>query len=139
MQISRRMTFPVLLTLAFGACAVLAGTAVSPAAPRKMSKKMAKKAAPKVMFTAAQIAHGKALSEEKGCNSCHGATYAGKAGFSPSIRANGITRKYNVKTFARVLDTGITEDGGHVKKPMPVYHLPAKDGTDVYAFLTTLK
>ncbi len=135
MPISRRMTFPVLLTLALGACAVLAGTAVSPAAPGKMPKKPVAK----VMFTAAQIAHGKALSEEKGCNSCHGATYAGKPGFSPSIRANGHTKTYNAKTFARMLDTGVTDDGGMVRKPMPVYHLPTKDGTDVYAFLTTLK
>lgn len=130
-----RTTFPLLLTLALGACAVLAGTQVSPAAPGKLLKKPAVKPA----FTPAQIAHGKLLSEEKGCNSCHGATYAGKKGFSPSIRANGVTRQYNAKTFARVLDTGITEDGGHVQKPMPVYHLPAKDGTALYAFLETLK
>ena len=119
------------LTATFGACAVLAGTGISPAAPKMPKKPMT--------FTAAQIAHGKALSEEKGCNSCHGATYAGKKGFSPSIRANGVTHQYNVKTFARVMNTGVTEDGGHVKSPMPVYHLPAKDGTDIYAFLTTLK
>ena len=122
------------LTAAFGACAVLAGTGVSPAAP-----KMPKKPAAKVMFTAAQIAHGKALTEAKSCNTCHGATYAGKPGFSPSIRANGHTKTYNAKTFARMLDTGVTDDGGMVRKPMPVYHLPTKDGTDVYAFLTTLK
>lgn len=135
MQISRRMTFPVFLTLALGACAVLAGTGVSPAAPGKMPKKPAVKLA----FTAAQIAHGKALSEEKSCNSCHGADYAGKPGFSPSIRANGHTKHYTAKTFARMLDTGVTDDGGIVRKPMPIYHMPAKDGTDVYAFLTTLK
>ncbi len=133
MPISRRV-FILPLTAAFGACAILAGTGVSPAAP-----KMPKKPAVKVMFTAAQIAHGKLLSESKGCNSCHGATYSGKKGFSPSIRANGVTHEYNVKTFARVMNTGVTEDGGHVKNPMPVYHLPAKDGTDIYAFLTTLK
>ena len=134
MTLSRRMT-PVLLSLALGTVAVLAGTVVSPAAPAKTLKKPA----PKAMFTAAQIAHGKALSEEKSCNSCHGATYAGKPGFSPSIRADGHTKTYNAKTFARMLDTGVTDDGGMVRKPMPVYHLPAKDGTDVYAFLTTLK
>ncbi len=130
-----RRIIPAFLTLAFGVCAVLAGTAVSPAAPGKLPKKPAVKPA----FTAAQIAHGKLLSEKKGCNSCHGATYVGKEGFSPSIRANGITRQYTAKTFARMLDTGVTEDGGHVRKPMPVYHLPVKDGTDLYAFFTTLK
>lgn len=123
------------LTAALGACALLAGIGASPAAPGKMPKTPAVKPA----FTAAQIAHGKALSEEKGCNSCHGATYAGKPGFSPSIRADGHTKSYTAKTFARMLDTGVTDDGGMVRKPMPVYHLPAKDGTDVYAFLTTLK
>lgn len=128
-----RTLLPV-LTAALAACAVLAGTGVSPAAP-----KMPKKPAVKPAFTAAQIAHGKTLSEAKGCNSCHAATYAGKPGFSPSIRANGHTKTYTAKTFARMLDTGVTDDGGMVKKPMPVYHLPAKDGTDVYAFLTTLK
>ncbi len=133
MPINRR-TLILPLTAVFGACAVLAGTGVSPAAP-----KMPKKPAAKVMFTAAQIAHGKTLSEAKSCNTCHGATYAGKPGFSPSIRANGVMHQYNVKTFARVMNTGITEDGGHVKSPMPVYHLPAKDGTAIYAFLTTLK
>ncbi len=133
MQINRRLLI-LPLTAAFGACAVLAGTGVSPAAP-KMSKKPAMKPA----FTAAQIAHGKMLAEAKGCNTCHGAKYEGKKGFSPSLHANGVTRHYTAKTFARMLDTGITDDGGMVKKPMPVYHLPAKDGTAVYAFLTTLK
>lgn len=123
---------PLLPSLAFGACLALAGTQVSPAAPAKAAPKSA---AP----TAALVARGKSLAASDGCNSCHAANYGGKRGFSPSLHAGGVTRQYNAKTFARVMDTGVTEDGGHVQKPMPVYHLPAKDGTALYAFFKTLK
>ena len=108
-----RMTPPAALTLAFGLCVTLAGIQNSPAAPPKAAKKPA-------VSPAAQIAAGKAVSEQNGCNTCHAATYAGKQGFSPSIRANGVTKQYILATWERVMDTGVTEDGGHVKKPMPV-------------------
>ncbi len=87
----------------------------------------------------ALIAAGKTLSSEKKCNTCHSENLAGKPNFAPSLRAAGITQKYNAKTFAVVMDTGVTEDGGKVKAPMPVYHLPAKDSAALYAYFKTLK
>ena len=127
-----RMTSSGALTLAFGLCVTLAAIHTSPAAPGKTAPKLA--ASP-----AAQIAHGKAVASSNGCNSCHTATYAGKKGFSPSIRANGVTKQYTLAKWERVMNTGVTEDGGHVEKPMPVYHMAAKDSAPLYAFLKTLK
>jgi mono/diheme cytochrome c family protein len=131
-----RMTSTGALTLAFGLCVTLAGIHTSPAAPPQAIKKATKKP---VVSPAAQIAAGKAISEQNGCNSCHAATYAGKKGFSPSIRADGITSKYTLATWERVMDTGVTEDGGHVQKPMPVYHMPAAKSAPLYAFLKSQK
>jgi len=131
-----RMTSTVALTLTFGLCVTLAGIHTSPAAPPQAMKKATKKPA---ASPAAQIAAGKAISEQNGCNSCHAATYAGKPGFSPSIRADGITSKYTLATWEGVMDTGVTEDGGHVKKPMPVYHMPAAKSAPLYAFLKSQK
>ncbi len=119
------------LTLAFGVGAALAGTHISPAAPMHTMRKPA--------ANTAVIAQGKSLAESNGCNGCHGANYAGKQGFSPSIRSTGVLKEYNVKTFERVMNTGVTNDGGHVKKPMPVYHFSAKKSDPLYAFLKTLK
>ena len=131
-----RITSAAALTLAFGLCAILAGIQTSPAAPPKAAKKpMMKPAA----SPAAQIAAGKTLAESNGCNSCHSATYGGKPHFSPSIRADGVTKQYKLATWERVMDTGVTEDGGQVKKPMPVYHMPAAKSAPLYAFLTSLK
>ncbi|MGI4791956.1 MAG: c-type cytochrome [Janthinobacterium lividum] len=120
------------LTAAFGLCAVFAIIQTSPAAPVHPMKKP-------MMSSAAMITQGKTISESNGCNSCHGATYAGKKGFSPSIRANGVTKQYKLATFERVMNTGVTEDGGHVKRPMPVYHMPAAKSAPLYAFLESLK
>lgn len=116
------------LTLALG-LAVAAATVSRGAAP-----KLTVHAAP-----AAQIAHGKALVAGSGCAKCHGATLAGRKGFAPSLHASGVLKEYNAATFARVMDTGVTNDGGHVQKPMPVYHLKNADGTAMYAYLKTLK
>lgn len=125
------------LTLAFGLC-VTAACIHAPAAPaKKMPAKKAPMKAPAV--SAAQIAHGKTVAETQGCNGCHAHDYAGKAGFSPSIRADGVTKQYTLATFERVMKTGETEDGGHVKKPMPVYKMTAEDSAPLYAFLKTLK
>ena len=120
------------LSTAFGLCAVFAGIQTSPAAPVHTLKKPA---APNT----ALIAAGKGIAESNGCNGCHSATYAGRKGFSPSIRANGILKQYKLATFERVMNTGVTEDGGHVEKPMPVYHMDAKKSAPLYAFLTSLK
>lgn len=127
-----RMTSTAALTLAFGLCVTLAGTQTSPAAPPKAMKHPA-------AASAAQIVAGKAIAESNGCSSCHSATYAGKKGFSPSIRANGVTHQYTLTTWERMMNTGVTEDGGHVNKPMPVYHMPAAKSAPLYAFLTSLK
>lgn len=120
------------LTAAFGLCAVFAGIQTLPAAPVHTLKK------PSASNTAL-IAAGKGIAESSGCNGCHSATYAGKKGFSPSIRANGVTKQYKLATFERVMNTGVTEDGGHVEKPMPVYHMTTKKSAPLYAFLTSLK
>ncbi len=120
------------LTAVFGLSAVFAGIQTSPAAPLHTMKKPA-------ASSAALVTEGKGIAENNGCNSCHGATYAGKKGFSPSIRSNGILKKYSLATFERVMNTGVTEDGGHVKKPMPVYHMDAKKSAPLYAFLESLK
>ncbi len=120
------------LTAAFGLCAAFAGIQTSPAAPIHILKKPA-------AAGAALIAAGKGIAENNGCNGCHSATYAGKQGFSPSIRANGVTKQYKLATFERVMNTGVTEDGGHVNKPMPVYHMDAKKSAPLYAFLESLK
>lgn len=89
---------------------------------------------------AAQLAsEGKRIVQQKGCNGCHGANLSGKKGFSPSIRRGGVLDQYNSKTFARLMDVGITEDGGKVEKPMPVYHLKAHQSAAIYAYLKTLK
>lgn len=121
-----------LLTTAFGLSAVFAGIQTSPAAPMNAMKKPA-------ASSAALVATGKGISETNGCNGCHSATYTGKKGFSPSIRSNGILKKYSLTTFERVMNTGVTEDGGHVKKPMPVYHMPAQKSAPLYAFLESFK
>ena len=132
-----RMTFPTAaLTVAFGLCAALTGIHTSPAAFGKTTAKPSKKPA---ASSAAQIAQGKAISEENGCGSCHTATYAGKKGFSPSIRANGVTQKYTLVNWERMMNTGVTEDGGHVNKPMPIYHMPAAKSAPLYAFFKSLK
>lgn len=127
-----RMTSTGALTLAFGLCVTLAAIHTSPAA--------APKAAKPAPSSAAMIAHGKAVAESNGCNGCHTPTYAGKKGFSPSIRATGVTRKYTSAKFVRLIHTGITEDGGHVRRPMPVYaKMPTKDSAALYAFLMAQK
>lgn len=87
----------------------------------------------------AQIAHGKALVGGNGCANCHGADLAGRKGFAPSLHQSGVLKEYNAATFARVMNTGVTNDGGHVQKPMPVYHMKNADGTAIYAYLKTLK
>lgn len=86
-----------------------------------------------------QVAHGKALVAGNGCANCHGANLAGRKGFAPSLHASGVLKEYTPSTFARVMNTGVTNDGGHVRKPMPVYHLKNADGTAIYAYLKTLK
>lgn len=118
------------LTLGFAASLALAGFV--PAA-------LAKKPAPMAAGGAALVAKGKTLAAAKQCNTCHNADYAGKKGFSPSLHASGVLKEYNPKTWARVMDTGVTPDGGKVKPPMPVYHLKAADSGAMYAYFKTLK
>ncbi len=123
----------VILSAALGLCAALAAVQPSPAAPA------AKRPAPPAAGSPALIAAGKGIAESNGCNGCHAPDYAGKKGFSPSIRAGGVTKQYTLATFERVMNTGVTEDGGHVEKPMPVYHMDAKKSAPLYAFLASLK
>lgn len=119
------------LTAVFGLCAAIAGLQAAPVHTMKH---------PAVAGgSAALVVAGKGIAESNGCNGCHSATYAGKKGFSPSIRASGVTKQYKLATFERVMNTGVTEDGGHVEKPMPVYHMPAAKSAPLYAFLESLK
>jgi cytochrome c553 len=131
MLMNAKLKPAAVLTAAFGLCAVFAGTQTSPAAPMHKMKKP--------MSSAAQVTTGKGISESSGCNTCHGATYTGKKGFSPSIRASGVTKKYTLTKFERMMNTGETEDGGHVKKPMPVYHMPVAKSAPLYKFLMAQK
>lgn len=119
------------VTLGLGGCLAFAAMGISPAAPMHMAK-MKK-------TSTAQIAQGKALTVSLRCNSCHAADLAGKKGFSPSLHANGVLHEYNAKTWARLMKTGITNDGKPVEKPMPVYHLDAAKSGALYAYLKTLK
>ena len=73
------------------------------------------------------------------CNTCHGADLKGKKGFSPSLHPTGPIRHYNSATWARLLDTGVTDDGKKVEKPMPVFHLSKTKSAAIYAYLKTLK
>ena len=98
-----------------------------------------KKPAPAPPPASRQIAAGKALVEKHGCNTCHGADLAGKKGFSPSLRARGVLKEYNSKTWANLLNTGVTHDSGKVRPPMPVYHLKAADSAAILAYLETQK
>lgn len=124
-------TSTTVLSLGLATCLALGG--LVPAA-------LAKKAAPKpAAASAATVSKGKTLAAAKRCNSCHGGDYAGKQGFSPSLKTAGVLREYNPMTWARVMDTGVTNDGGHVKAPMPVYHLKAADSGAMYAYFKTLK
>ena len=130
---NKKLYVSAILTAAFGLCAVFASIQTSPAAPVHAMKH------PAAGSSTALITAGKGVAENNGCNSCHGADYAGKKGFSPSIRANGVTKQYKLATFERVMNTGVTEDGGHVQKPMPVYHMDAKKSAPLYAFLESQK
>ncbi len=58
------------------------------------------------------------------CTGCHGSNLLGRKGFSPNLSKLGVLKEYNQKTFERVMNTGVTNDGGHVQKPMPVLPLP---------------
>lgn len=126
-----RLTTTAALTTTLGLSVILAGTHISPAAPKVVKKH--------ALSIAALITQGKAVAESNGCNSCHSATYAGKKGFSPSIRSTGVTKQYTLVTWERVMNTGVTEDGGHVEKPMPIYHMAAKTSAPLYAFMKSLK
>lgn len=96
------------------------------------------KAAPPTSSPAV-LAQGKAVTARYGCAQCHGANEQGQKGFAPSLHASGVLREYQQATFVRVMDTGQTNDGGYVHKPMPVYHLKAKDSRPLYAYLKSLK
>jgi mono/diheme cytochrome c family protein len=82
---------------------------------------------------------GGAPANVSACTGCHGPTLAGRKGFSPSLRSSGVLKEYNKKTFERVMKTGVTNDGGMVHKPMPVFHYTAKQSDALYAYFKKLK
>lgn len=120
------------LTLGLAACLALTGLVPAALAKKPMHKPMKNS-------NAALVSKGKALAEAKRCNTCHNADYTGKKGFSPSLHASGVLKEYNAKTWARVMDTGVTNDGDVVKKPMPTFHMKAADSSALYAYFKTLK
>ncbi len=120
------------LSLGLATCLALGGLVPAAHAKKPMPK-------PMKSSSAALVSKGKALAAAKRCNTCHGADYAGKKGFSPSLHANGVLKEYNPKTWKRVMDTGVTNDGGVVKKPMPAYHMKAADSGALWAYFKTLK
>ena len=89
--------------------------------------------------TAQLVARGKQIVSQKGCNTCHGAALQGKPNFAPGLRQKGVMRHYKDATFARLMAVGLTEDGEKVQKPMPVYHMNARDSAALYAYLKTQK
>ena len=89
--------------------------------------------------SAALVAKGKKIASAQRCNTCHGKDYAGKPKFSPSLHASGVLKEYNTKTWAVVMNTGVTNDGGKVKAPMPVYKMKPADSLALYTYFKTLK
>ena len=89
--------------------------------------------------TTSLIAKGKKLSVLRNCTSCHGKDLKGKPQFSPSLHASGPVRHYTQKTFEGVMNNGTTDDGGHVKPPMPVFKMSAADSDALYAYFKSLK
>ena len=71
--------------------------------------------------TMAMVTQGKTLISQYRCNGCHAADLGGRPHFSPSLHQSGSLKPYTSATFTRLLLTGVTDDGGHVRPPMPVY------------------
>ncbi len=117
-----------------GATAALAFTcaAVSLAPQAARSQEHMKKPAT-ALATVAQPA------QISSCTGCHGDNLLGRKGFSPNLSKLGVLKEYNQKTFERVMNTGVTNDGGHVQKPMPVFHYPAAVSDKIYKYLLSIK
>ena len=107
-------------------------------APGPVSAKTAK-IAKMPMASPAVLAMGKGITTDQGCTNCHGADLNGKKGFAPGLHSKEILKEYNKTTFERVMDTGITNDGKPVEKPMPTYHMKAAKSDALYAYLKSLK
>ena len=86
------------------------------------------------------ISQGKSLVSQYRCTGCHGANLAGRQGFSPSIKRTGALHDYTQAQFIKLMHTGITNDGTHVRKPMPVYtKMPTPQAISIFAYLRSLK
>jgi cytochrome c2 len=110
---------------------VVMAAAAGPSAAKKVSTHKAS--------ASGAAAKGKTLAAKYRCNTCHAADLSGKPGFSPSLHASGVLKEYTPKTWDAVLSTGVTNDGGKVKPPMPVYKMSAADANAIWAYLKTLK
>jgi len=128
-----RVTHGIAATIALGTTLAAVGSTAGIAAHKAAGKMKASAA------SSALIAKGKQLSDAKHCNSCHAADLSGKPKFSPSLRASGELKHYTLAQWATVLDTGVTNNGGKVKSPMPVYHMSKADSAAIYAYYKTLK
>ncbi|HEX5322639.1 MAG TPA: cytochrome c [Capsulimonadaceae bacterium] len=111
---------------------VLATATYGTAATKHSSKK------PAASSSASMVSHGKALTQQYRCTGCHGANLKGKPGRTPNITASGGLKEYTKAKFEKVLATGVTADGGHLKG-MPVFGMKAHDADAIYAYLQTLK
>jgi len=116
------------ITAALASAFILTGFVASPASQALTGKP-----------SAATVAKGKTLITQYACNSCHGKDLAGKPHFSPSLKSTGVLKEYTPITWGRVLNTGVTNDGGKVKSPMPVYKMKNSDSSAIWAYLSTLK
>jgi mono/diheme cytochrome c family protein len=85
------------------------------------------------------LAEGKNITTTKGCVKCHGSNLNGIPQFSPGLSKTGVLKEYNKSSFEVVMNTGKTNDGGMVTKPMPIYHFKSAQSDALYAYLVTLK
>ncbi|MEO7718605.1 MAG: cytochrome c [Capsulimonas sp.] len=111
-------------------CAVGAASAAHKSPPKMKAKPAS---------SAKQVADGKAMITKYSCNGCHSADLKGKPGFSPSLHWSSLSKEYDAKSFAVVMDTGMDPHGHLVKKPMPVYHLKPAQSAALLAYLKTQK
>lgn len=121
--------------LALGASAVLAATLLYTGSSTASAKAMHA-----MKPTAGAVSSAPALLSKYRCNGCHSANLMGKPGFSPSIKGTGALHDYTQAQFVKLMHTGITNDGKHVRRPMPVYaQMPTPQAVTIFKYLKAQK
>ena len=124
------------LTRAAGVATAALTTLCLYAAHGSLAAKPAKTMKP----AAGSVSQGKVLISQNRCNGCHGPDLKGRPGFSPNIRKTGALHDYTQAQFVTLLHTGMKNDGGHVRRPMPVYpKMTTGQATSIFAYLETQK